>query len=216
MPKRAQYLVLESSGIKSISDMKGKRVSVGAPGSMGAQHVEEVLEAHGLYRNKDYKLESLTGASATSALKDGNLDVFAFCAPIPVSYAQDIASQREIRLVSVDLEVAKNYVENNPGYFLDKFPKDAYNNQQNETEVDGISWTQYWFTKASVDDDVIYETTKWLFENIEQFHETHSSIRTVNLDNALDGIYVPLHAGAVRYYREKGINIPDELLPPEI
>lgn len=212
----AQYLVLENSGIKTISDMKGKRVSIGAPGSMGAEHVEEVLEYHGLYADKDYKMETLIGSSATSALKDGNLDVFAFCAPIPVSYAQDIASQRTIRLIPIELEAAQRYIDKNPGYFLDKFPNNAYSNQKNEIDIDGISWTQYWFTSAKVDDEVIYETVKWLFENLEQFHDTHSSITQVNLENALNGIYIPLHAGAIRYYQEKGISIPEYLLPPEI
>jgi len=211
-----QWVVTENSGIRTISDMKGKRISVGAPGSAGATYVTKMLEAHGLEADKDYIRETLTGRSATAALVDGNIDVFVFMAPIPLAYIQEVATRRHIRLIPVDKEAAEKYIENDPGFFLDKFSKDAYQNQENEEDILAINWKQYWMARSDVDPEVVYEATKALFDNLEQFHEAHASIRILTLDNALDGVSIPLHAGAVRYYREKGIDIPDELLPPEI
>ncbi len=210
-----QFVVLAGSPIRSFADMKGKRISVGAPGSSGARYVTEVLEAHGLKAGDDYTRETLTGSSGAAALGDANLDVFAFGAPIPVSYVSDLSTSKPIRLVPVERDVAEKFVEANPGFFVDDFRNDGYPNQQNEQPVTGIWWKQYWASRSDVDADVVYEATKALFENVEEFQAAHSSARGVNLQTALEEVKIPIHAGAIRYYREQGVEIPDALIPPE-
>jgi len=210
-----QYVTLADKNIRSFADMKGKRISVGAPGSSGARYVTEILAAHGLDADRDYKRETLTGASGASALADGNLDVFAFGAPVPVSYISDLAASRQVLLVPVDKAKADAYVAANPGFYVDGFPKDGYPNQANQEAPLGVWWKQYWASRSDVDADVVYEMTKALFEGIDDFHAAHSSAKVLTLATAIDEVKIPLHAGAIRFYREKGIDVPAALVPPE-
>ena len=176
--------------------------------------MQELIRAHGL-DEKDYKVMTLTGSEAANALKDGNVDVFAFGGPVPVSYVTDLATQRKIYAVPVDKAKAEEFINEYPGYYLDNFPA-TYPNQANTSDPLGVYWKQYWVARADVDEQIVYEVTKALFERIDDLHQAHSSAKTVTIENALDDIKIPLHPGAIKYYKEAGIDIPDELIPPEM
>lgn len=200
-----QWLTLADSGIEDLSDVKGKRVSVGGAASTTQTFAHFFLPEHGLEEG-GYEEFTPGFSGGFDSLRDGRVDVHLTVGEAPLSAVQELASLQELRLVHMDEEALGAIVEQyGPGISEVQLPPDVYGkNQVNETPVDTLSIFFGFSTSADVPADLVYTVTKALFENLEDFHQTSQAAKNVTLKGACHGLAFPLHEGARRYYEEIG------------
>ncbi|SHK49022.1 hypothetical protein SAMN05216582_105115 [Selenomonas ruminantium] len=198
-PETCQAVTLDSSGIKSIADLKGKKVAVGAMGSGVEANARQIMEAYGITYN-DIQVQYLSFAEAASALKDGNIDVAFLTAGYPTSAVQDIASQHKVRLLPVDADKADALIAKYPFYTKTKIPAGTYAGF--DEEVPAVSVMAMLVANDKVDDKLGYEITKALFKNLDRIHAAHSAAKAILKEKALEGMSLPVNAGAEKFFKE--------------
>ena len=201
----AVQLVTVNPDIKSVSDLKGRSVSVGAPGSGVYFNAVDVLAAAGLtidditpqYQNFD---------ESADALKDGKIDAAFIVAGAPTPAITELSmTNGNTRVVPIDGEIAEKLMEANSFYTVYKIPAGTYENQSEEVATVTVKATLIVSADASEDD--VYKLTKAIFENTEDIAKEHAKGAELSLENATEGLSVPFHAGAAKYFKEKGIEV---------
>ena len=198
-PETCQAVTLDNSGIKSIADLKGKKVAVGAMGSGVEANARQIMEAYGITYN-DIQVQYLSFAEAASALKDGNIDVAFLTAGYPTSAVQDIASQHKVRLLPVDEDKADALIAKYPFYTKTKIPAGTYAGF--DEEVPAVSVMAMLVANDKVDDKLGYEITKALFNNLDRLHAAHAAAKAILKEKALEGMSLPINAGAEKFFKE--------------
>lgn len=206
-----QFIVRADSGIKTMADLRGKKVTVGGPGSAGALYNTMALEAHGL-SPKDYKMQMLPYSAGVRAIKDGVIDCFGIFAPAPVGIVMEIASTRKIRILPFDKKAVEKFCKENPGFMPGVFKVGSYKNMVDTEDVPSVMSTISILSREGVNEDVVYKMTKALWDNIDEFYLCHNSAKNVVLKEALQGSQVPLHPGALKVYKERGLTIKPDLI----
>jgi len=191
------------SGINSVADLKGKRVSLDEPGSGTYVDAGLILEASGLSLD-DVTAEALKGNAASDALRNGRIDAFFVVAGYPTGSLVELASAADIKLVPIEGDGAKALTEKYGFFAQSDIPAGTY---EGVGATPTVAVGAQWFTSAKEDDDLIYEITKALWnDNSRKLLDVgHAKGKTITADTALNGIGVPLHAGAERFYREAGL-----------
>ncbi|SHL47677.1 hypothetical protein SAMN05444414_11571 [Roseovarius marisflavi] len=191
------------SGINSVADLKGKRVSLDEPGSGTYVDAGLILAANGLSAD-DVTAEALKGNAASDALRNGRIDAFFVVAGYPTGSLVELASAADIKLVPIDGAGAEALTEKYGFFAQSDIPEGTYEGVGATTTV---AVGAQWFTSAKEDDDLIYEITKALWnDNSRKLLDVgHAKGKTITPDTGLNGIGVPLHAGAERFYREAGL-----------
>jgi hypothetical protein len=204
-----QLVVRADSSIRSLGDLKGKRVSLGQIGSGTLADARIVLAAAGL-SEQDITVEHLRPGVATTSLSEGTLDGFFVIGGIPVPAIRELAAATPIRLIPIDDEVLSRMKDEYGPYRRSVIPADAYPGISVETP--SIGFNALWVVSADASDDLIYAITKALWNDATQrLLEGRDPIgRQVRLEDALEGLTVPLHAGAKRFYREAGLPVEDD------
>ena len=198
-PETCQIVTLESTGIKSIADLKGKRVAVGAAGSGAEANARQILEAYGITYD-DIDEQFLSFGEAASALKDGNVDAAFVTAGFPTAAVQDITSQNKVRLLPIEADKADALIAKYPFYTKTVIPAGTYAGF--DEEVPGISVMAMLVATDKVDEKLGYDITKALFDNLEKLQAAHSAAKHITKENAKNGMSIELNAGAERYYKE--------------
>ena len=198
-PETCQAVTLESSGIKSIADLKGKKVAVGAAGSGVEANARQIMEAYGVTYN-DIQVQYLSFAEAASALKDGNIDAAFLTAGYPTSAVQDIASQHKVRLLPVEASKADALIAKYPFYTKTVIPAGTYAGF--DEEVPAVSVMAMLVANDKVDDKLGYELTKALFKNLDRIHAAHAAAKAILKEKALEGMPLPVNAGAEKFFKE--------------
>ena len=198
-PETCQAVTLDSSGIKSIADLKGKKVAVGAMGSGVEANARQIMDAYGITYN-DIQVQYLSFAEAASALKDGNIDVAFLTAGYPTSAVQDIASQHKVRLLPVDADKADALIAKYPFYTKTKIPAGTYAGF--DEDVPAVSVMAMLVANDKVDDKLGYAITKALFTNLDRLHAAHSAAKAILKEKALEGMSLPVNAGAEKFFKE--------------
>lgn len=209
-----QTVVREDSGIKTMADLKGKRISLGPPGGVTGSFMKLALVAHGV-KDGEYRPQFLSANASADALKNGAIDAFCFAGPPGTPFIVNLALDRKLRLIPFDGPGMDKLLEQTSGYFKDIYQPNAYPNLGNTGQIETLSYTQTVATTSATSDAVVYEATKLLFDNLADFHASNDVAKEIVLEKALVGMAVPLHRGALRYYQEKGLNVPAALVPPE-
>ena len=199
-PETCQLVTLQSSGIKSIADLKGKRVAVGAAGSGVEANVRQILAAYGVSYN-DIDAQFLSFAEGASALKDGNVDVAVLTAGYPTASVQDIASQNPVRLLPVEEKVADELIAKYPFYTKTTIPAGTYAGF--DEAVPGVSVMAMLVAGPSVDADMGYSITKAIFTHLDRLQAAHAVGKQITKDTAEDGMSLPMNPGAEKYFNEK-------------
>lgn len=196
-------VALTDSGIDSVADLKGKRVSLDEPGSGTYVDANLILEANGLAL-EDVTAEALKGGAASEALRNGKIDAFFVVAGYPTGSLVELASAADIKLVPIDGAGAEALVEKYGFFAASDIPEGAY---EGVATTPTVAVGAQWFTSAKEDDDLIYEITKALWnDNSRKLLDVgHAKGKTITPETALSGIGVPLHAGAERFYKEAGL-----------
>jgi uncharacterized protein len=207
--RESLQLVVRADGpIRSLADLKGKHISLGQAGSGTLADARIVLAAAGL-TEKDMSVESLRPGVAAAKVKDGTLDGFFLISGTPVPAINELAAAVPIRLIPIDDAVLAKMKESSSSYRRLVIPAGTYPGIAVETP--SIGFDALWIVSADVSDDLVYAITKALWnEATQRLLEAHNSIgKQVRLEDALDGIPVPLHPGAKRFYREAGLPVDD-------
>lgn len=191
------------SGINSVADLKGKRVSLDEPGSGTYVDAKLILEANGLSTD-DVTAEALKGGAASEALRNGKIDAFFVVAGYPTGSLVELASAAKIKLVPIDGDGAKALTDKYGFFAASDIPAGTY---EGVDAVTTVAVGAQWFTSAKEDEELIYNITKalWNDESRKLLDVGHAKGKTITPATALNGIGVPLHAGAERFYKEAGL-----------
>lgn len=201
-----QWLTLANSGIKSVRDFKGKKVSVGSASSMTQTFARFMLPAHGLNQG-DYKELTPGFRGGFGALRDGAVDAHLTMGLPPMGVVRELAALKKIRLVDMDAATVTDLVKKyGPGITASTVDSGVYGkNQVNKKPVNTIFAMFGFSTSTHVSADTVYKVTKTLFSNLKEFQATAKSAKNVTLAGVCTGLAFPLHEGAKRYYKEKGV-----------
>ena len=201
-PETIQVVTLRGKGIRSIADLRDRRVAVGAPGSGTEVNARQILRAFGLgYYN--IREDFLNFAEAADQLKDGVIDAAFITAGIPTAAVQDIAAVRDLMLLPIPREVVDQLREPYPYYTSVTIPANTYRGQDAPVETAAVM--AMLVTRQEMSEDLIYTLTKALWENLERLQAAHARGRDISPATARRGMPITMHAGALRYYRERGI-----------
>ena len=199
-PETCQFVTLESSGIKTIADLKGKRVAVGAAGSGVEGNVRQILKAYGLTYD-DIDEQFLSFAEGATALKDGTVDVACLTAGAPTASVQDVASQKQIRLIPLEDEKIAELVKDYPFYTKTTVPGGTY--QGFNEDIQTVSVMAILVATDKMTDETGYEITKAIFGNLDKISAAHSVAKSIAKDKALDGMdFIKMNGGAEKFLKE--------------
>lgn len=196
-----QIVAGADSGIRSLADLKGKRISVGAPKSGTELNARAILKAAGLAYADFSKVEYLPFGESVELMKNRQIDVTLQSAGLGVAALRDLSAAVKVNFVPVPAEVVAKVGD--PAYRPAVVPASTYEGQS--AEVPTVAINNLLVTHAKVSDEVAYQMTKGIFENLERLGNSHSAGRQIKLEKATDGLPIPLHPGAEKFYREKGL-----------
>jgi len=190
------------SGIKNITDFKGKRINIGNPGS-GTLGTYEVMEKAMGWTRGDLKLAAqMKSAETGQALCDGKIDGYFWLVGHPSALTQESIASCDARLANATGPAIDKLVADNPYYRVARIPAGMYNNKEDVVTF-GVGAT--FVTSADVSDDAVYTVVSSVFENFDQFKKLHPAFNHLKAEEMIkDGLSAPLHPGAIKYYKEKG------------
>lgn len=199
-PETIQIVTTANSGITSVEDLAGKRVSVGAPGSGTYVNAQQILEIHGLDIEADIEPQSLDFDESTDGLQDGNIDAAFITAGTPTGSVEGLAATTDITIVPIAQDKIDALVADYPYYAADTIPAGTYGL---ESEVTTVAVLAMLAVTDSLSEDEVYEMTKAIYENADKI--THAKGSLITKESALDGIGIDFHPGAEKYFKEEGL-----------
>ncbi|MGZ5155014.1 MAG: TAXI family TRAP transporter solute-binding subunit [Caldimonas sp.] len=200
-PNYIQIVASADSGIRTLADLKGKRVSVGAPKSGTELNARAVLKAAGLSYKDLAKVEYLPFGESVELMKNRQLDVTLQSAGLGVSALRDLAASMKIVVVENPADVVAKIGD--PAYLPAVVPANTYEGQTKD--VAAIAIQNFLVTHEGVSTDAVYKMTKAMWENLDALVAAHAAGKAIRKETALKGMPVPLHPGAEKYYREAGM-----------
>jgi len=199
------HVVVVSSGINRLEDMKGKRISTSAPGSGHEMVANKLLEAAGVDPVKDLKRERISLSESANAFKDRKIDGFFFATGLPAASMLDLNATPGLsfKILSVQPYLKSIISKHGRVYNEDVIPKSTYSKL--ESDVKTISVPVIFVTGEAMDEKLVYNITKVMFEKKADLVAVHKEARKLELKSAIALAEVPFHPGAIKYYKEKGV-----------
>ncbi len=216
-PEMITLIASVKSGIRSVPDLKGKKVNLGNPGSGQLANSRDVLWAFGLDEKRDIKAEYAKAVEAPQLLQDERIDAFFYTVGHPNGNIKEATSGRiKVRIVPIDGPPVEKLLKKYPYYAKAIIPIKFYPMAANEKDVPTIGVKATFVTSADVPDEWVYAVVKEVFDNFEEFKKLHPAYSTLTKKDMLKGLSAPLHPGAIRYYKETGLikYVDPDLLNP--
>ncbi len=207
-PNRMHVVSIEGRGVAKISDLKGKRVSTGSPGSATEVMAFRVIEAAGLDKDSDMKRERLGVAESVNAIKDGKIDAFFWVGGLPTAAVTDLANTPGTKLKMIDHADTVAAMNKKYGnlYIEDSIPKDMYRGMESDNKQATVM--NILIAHESMDEKTAYNIVKTIFDKREDLIAVHKEAMNFKLENQKAGASpIPFHPGAVKYFAEKGIKL---------
>lgn len=201
-PEIIQVVVRAESPVKSIADLKGKKVGVGAPGSGTEANFRQLMDVYGLAKD-DVNSQYLSFSESAEAFKDRHIDAFIVTAGIPNAAIMDIGTQHAIRILTVPADMAAKLTAKYPFLAAAVVPAGTYKNQVQD--VTTVAVNAVLIAGNDLSADVVYNMTKALFDSQAELASAHAKGKELNLKYAVQGVSIPFHPGALKYYKEKGV-----------
>ncbi len=198
-PAVLQIATIESTGIQTMSDLAGKRINLGPPGSNSAVLVQRLMEAYGVFEPGNAQFLSYT--EGATALINGTIEATVVLAGAPTAALIDLGAQREMRLISVDEETVAPLLEQYPFYQFYEIEAGTYSGQ--DETVLAINDPATIFTSTSANEETVYQITKAIFDHLDELGQVHPQAAAIALETATDAP-IDLHPGARRYFDEAG------------
>ena len=202
-PEHIQAVVTKESGIKSIADLKGKRVGIGAPGSGVEGDVQAIFKVAGLTYDDLAKADFLDFAATTSRFKDNQIDAGFVVAGYPTASIMDLTTTKDVTLLSFDDEMLATLQKEYPFFVPSTVPANTYSGITTETKTPAVM--AILITNDSVPEEQIYEFLTAMYGNLSDIAAVHAKGKEITLEGALNGLTCPLHPGAEKFFKEKGI-----------
>ena len=203
----AVQLITMNPEIKSVADLAGKAVSIGAPASGVYFNAIDVLAAAGLTEN-DIKAQYQSFNDSVESLKDGKIDAAFIVAGAPTPAVVELMTTSTAYLVPIDGAVAAAIMASCPYYTTYTIPAGTYNGQAEDVTTITVKATL--IVSADLDEDTVYKVTKAIFDNTAAISQEHAKGAELSIENATSGMTAPFHAGAARYFAEKGVTVVTE------
>jgi TRAP transporter TAXI family solute receptor len=206
-PNNMHLVTIEGKGIEKVTDLKGKRVSTGAPGSGTEVKSLRVLEAYGLTPDKDFTRDKLGVAESAGAVKDRKIDAFFWDGGLPTAAVMDLAATPgiKVKIISHGDAIPKMREKYGPLYVKGIIPAKTYPGQDVDVEM-AVVWNLL-ICNEKMKGDVAYDIVKTLFERKPELVASHRDARYLSLEPQVGGSPIPLHPGVIRYFTEKGLKI---------
>lgn len=198
-PESCQCVTFQSSGIKSIADLKGKKVSVGAEGSGVEANARQILAAYGLTYD-DIQPQYLSFSAGAKALKDKAIDAAFLTAGAPTAAVQDVASQEPIRILGIDDEHFKALAEKYPFYKRITIPKGTYTNLNEDVQT--VSVMALLVCNSRINDDLGYQITKTIYTHLDELKAAHPAFAGLSEKQAVEGMTIEINGGAKKFFDE--------------
>ena len=199
-PNYIQIVASQASGVKTLADLKGKSLSVGAPKSGTELNARAIFAAAGMSYDDLGRTEYLPFAESVELIKNRQLDATLQSAGLGVASIRDLSTSVPINVVAVPAETVEKI---GAPYIAVTIPAGTYDGQAEDVATAAVG--NMLITHSDVSDEIAYQMTKQLFENLDRLTAAHAAAKAITLDGALTGMPVPLHPGAERYYKEKGL-----------
>lgn len=196
-PETVQLVTTEASGIKTYADLKGKKVSVGAPGSGTYANAEQLLEINGLTMD-DIKAQNLDFGESTDGLQSGQIDAAFITAGTPTSAVEALNATTKVNIIGLDAGKADEIIAKYPYYAKDTVKAGTYGIAN---DVETVSVLAMLAVKKDLPEDVVYSMTKAIYDNTNKI--SHDKGRFIKAETGLDGISIDIHPGAQKYFDEK-------------
>jgi TRAP transporter TAXI family solute receptor len=199
-PNYIQIVATAESGVKTLADLKGKSLSVGAPKSGTELNSRAILAAAGMSYKDMGKVEYLPFAESVDLMKNRQLAATLQSAGLGVASLKDLSTSTDINVVAVPKEVVEKI---GPPFVPVVIPAGTYTGQDKDVPTAAV--VNYLVTSADVSDDIAYQMTRLIFDSLPELANAHVAGKEIKLEAAASGSPVPLHPGAIRYYKEKGL-----------
>jgi len=199
-PNYIQIVASKESGIKTLADLKGKRLSVGAPRSGTELNARAILQGAGLSYQDLGKVEYLPFNESVELMKNRQLDATLQSAGLGVASIRDLATSVDIVVVEIPAPVVDKV---GAPYIKATIPANTYTGQAQPVQTAAV--VNYLVTRSDLKDETVYQMTKAIYESLPDLVAAHAAARDIKLENALSGMPIPMHPGAERYFKEKGI-----------
>ncbi|WP_425316767.1 TAXI family TRAP transporter solute-binding subunit [Stutzerimonas chloritidismutans] len=196
-----QIVASEESGIKTLEDLKGKRISVGAPKSGTELNARAIFKAAGLDYKDMGRVEFLPYAESVELIKNRQLDATLQSSGLGMAAIRDLASTMPVTFVEIPAAVVEK-IESD-AYQAGVIPAGTYDGQ--DADVPTVTITNILVSHEKVSDEVAYQMTKLMFDNLSSLGNAHSAAKDIKLENATKNLPIPLHPGAERFYKEAGV-----------
>ncbi len=208
-PSMVHIVTIQGKGIQKVSDLKGKRIATGAPGSNTEVMALRILGTYGLNPDKDVTRDRLSVSESTGALKDRKIDAFFFVGNLPTAAVSDLAATPGITIIllSIGDAVPKIKEKFGPFYVAGVIPAKTYAGQKGDISTCAV-WNLV-VCNENMKENVAYDIVKTLFDRKPELLAIHSDVKYFSLESQAEGgSPIPFHPGAVRYYKEKGVKVP--------
>ncbi|MFC7705901.1 TAXI family TRAP transporter solute-binding subunit [Plastorhodobacter daqingensis] len=209
-PNAVQLVVLADSPINSLADLRGQRISVGAPGSGTEVNAQALLQANGITYD-DLTAERLNFNETADALRDGDIVAGFWSVGPPTSSIMNLAATRAIRIIPISDEEIANAVELEPVFTSYTLAAGTYDGMAEDVQT--IAIPNVLVVHAEMDEDLAYQITRTLFEHVDELIAIHPAANDTTVDFSLSSTPIPFHPGAIRYYEEIGAEVPGHLVP---
>lgn len=198
-------LVTMDPSIKSVADLKGKAVSIGAPNSGVYFNAMDVLAAAGM-TEADINPQYLSFADSADGLKDRKIDAAFIVAGAPTAAISELCTTNDAYLVPIDGDIAAKLMNDSPFYTEYKIPANTYKGQTEDVTTVTVKATL--IVSADADEKTVYDLTKAIFDNATSIASENGKGAELSIENATSGMTAPFHAGAAKYFAEKGVTVP--------
>ncbi|MDR1935384.1 MAG: TAXI family TRAP transporter solute-binding subunit [Candidatus Accumulibacter sp.] len=205
-PEHIQVILAKDAKIAGVADLKGKRVSVGAAGSGTEADALAIFEIAKL-TSDDMKIDRLDFGQTTNRFKDNQIDVGFVVAGFPTASVMDLTTTKDVGLLSFSDDFLAQLTKAFPYFVSSVIPAKTYRGVDQDTKTPAV--VAILVTHEKVPENVIYEFVKNMYGNLDAIHASHATAKQITLESALSGITVPVHAGAAKFYKEKGLTVPD-------
>ena len=205
-PESVTLVAAIDANINGISDLKGKRVNIGNPGSGHRKNSLDALGAVNFDYKTDLKAESAKAAEAAGLLQDDRIDAFFYTVGHPSGAIKEATSGvRKVKIVQITGSQINALISANSYYAKATIQRSLYPNAKNSGNIATFGVKATFVTSTDVADDIVYAITKEVFENFEDFKKLHPAYSTLTKQSMLEGLSAPIHPGAMRYYKEAGL-----------
>lgn len=198
-PETIQLVTLANKGINSIADLKGKRVAVGAAGSGAEANARQILNAAGITYD-DISAQYLSFAEAANNLKDGNVDAAFVTAGFPTAAVTDIATQHDVKIISLDEALIEKLMNDYPYYTKNVIPANTYKGVTEDVQT--VAVQAMLAVRSDMDEELAYNLVKTMYDNLDRIKAAHSVGELIKPETGTEGMPVELHPGVQKYFDE--------------